>query len=258
MGVQSLNPDILKYLGRIHSENDAIDNYKDARNAGFTNINLDMMFGIPGQTEEIWYEDFKQIIGLRPEHISFYSLQVEEGTSIFSDVVENRVRELDTITDRRMYHDAIDQLEASGYHHYEISNAALPGFESKHNLKYWSMKDYLGVGLGAHSFISGRRYGNTDILKDYLSTDRREGVTVSEELISKGEQMSEYIFLGLRKTEGIDLEDFELTYGEKFLDLFKHETDGLIERGLVIIENGNLKLTQLGLDLSNQVFVEYI
>lgn len=258
MGVQSLNDEVLRYLGRIHTAEEAVKNYFDAREAGFENINIDMMFGIPGQSEKIWHEDFKKIIDMRPEHISFYSLQVEENTPIFSDVIENRVTPIDQITDRKMYHDVIDQLFASGYNHYEISNAAFPGYESRHNLKYWSMKDYLGVGLGAHSFVGGKRFCNTEILKDYLSTDRSVGVDATEQEITGADHMSEYIFLGLRKTEGISLEDFEKQYGRKFLDLYKHETENLINRGLLELKGGNLKLTALGLDLSNQVFIEYV
>ncbi len=258
MGVQSLNNDILKYLGRIHSAEVAVKNYEDARIAGFENINLDMMFGIPGQSEKIWNEDFARIIDLRPEHISFYSLQVEEGTPVFADVMDGRVEEIDTVIDRRMYHHAINQLESAGYEHYEISNAALPGFESRHNMKYWSMKDYLGVGLGAHSFMGGKRFCNTEILKDYLSTDRAVGVSATEQEISGSDHMSEYIFLGLRRTQGINLDDFEKQYGKKFLDLYQHETEDLIGRGLLEIKDGNLKLTVLGLDLSDRVFREYV
>lgn len=258
MGVQSLNENVLKYLGRIHTAGEALENYNDARKAGFDNINLDMMFGIPGQTTEMWKNDFKKIVNTKPDHISFYSLQLEDKTPIFNEVMEGKVEELDQVTDRQMYHDAIELLEKGGYNHYEISNAAIFGKESKHNLKYWSMQDYLGVGLGSHSFINGKRFSNTEVLKDYLSTDGRREMIIVEHESSHADNMAEYVFLGLRKTEGISLDDFEKKYGKKFLDLYGHETEDLVNRGLLEIKDGNLKLTTLGLDLSNQVFMEYV
>jgi len=258
IGIQSLNDGVLRYLGRIHDSGQAIKSIEDAKSTGFTNINTDMMVGIPGQTAGIWQDDFKKILELKPEHVSFYSLQLEENTPVFSDVMEGRVEETDPIIDRKMYHDAIKLLDINGYRHYEISNAALSGFESRHNLKYWSMDDYLGLGLGAHSMMKKMRFCNTDNLKEYLSTDSSVGFSVPGEPVSKADHMSEYIFLGLRKTEGILLSDFEKEYGRKFLDLYRQETENLVKRGLLEMKDGYLKLTELGLDLSNQVFREYV
>lgn len=266
MGVQSLNDDILKYLGRIHTKEDAIKNYFDARKAGFENINLDMMFAIPGQTVDVWNDNFKDVIDLSPDHISFYSLQIEDKTPIFAEIMDGKVKELDPVTDRKMYHNAVNMLDSNGYHHYEISNAAKKGFESIHNLKYWSMDDYIGVGLGAHSYIKGneligkpsRRFSNTEILKDYLSNDVRDGLGVIEHDSTMTDNMGEYVFLGLRKIDGISLKAFENTFGKKFLDLYGQETEEMINRGLLEQNGDNLRLTELGIDLSNQVFVEYV
>lgn len=258
MGVQSLNEDVLKYLGRIHNEYEVYKNFDDARVAGFENINLDMMFGIPGQSNKIWENDFKDVLKLSPEHISFYSLQVEEGTPVFVDVMEDMVSLPDEITDRRMYHTALDLLAANDYSHYEISNASKPGFESRHNLKYWSMDDYIGVGLGAHSFIDGKRSDNTELLKEYLSAPSIMGMVHSIYENTKSDHMSEYIFLGLRKTSGINLIEFEKVYNKKFMELYQEEVDSLMSRGLLEINGHHLRLTSLGLDLSNQVFMEFV
>ena len=258
MGVQSLDSDVLGYLGRIHSAQDAVNNYQEARKAGFDNINIDMMFGIPGQSFEVWRRDLKKIIDLNPDHVSFYSLQVEDKTPIFYDIVSGKVDEIPAETDRLMYHDAINTLTDSGYNHYEISNAAVSGKESRHNLKYWSMQDYIGIGLGAHSFVDNKRFSNTEILKDYLATDGKKDTLVIEHESSRADNMAEYVFLGLRKTEGISLSEFEKKYGKKFLDLYKYETEDLVNRGLIEIKDGRLRLTRLGLDLSNHVFMEYV
>ncbi|MDR1027881.1 MAG: radical SAM family heme chaperone HemW, partial [Clostridiales Family XIII bacterium] len=163
IGAQSFDPRILGFLGRIHGAEDTRRVYAAARAAGFENINLDLIFGIPSERIETWEGDVAAAVALEPEHISFYSLQFEEGTPLWGDLMDGRIEELSDIEDRRMYHGAIDALAQAGYAHYEISNAAKPGFESRHNLKYWSMDDYLGVGLGAHSYVNGRRFANTSV-----------------------------------------------------------------------------------------------
>lgn len=258
MGVQSFNNDVLKTLGRIHDSKTAIDSYNKARAAGFSNINLDLMFGIPGETSEIWEKDISTMKELDPEHVSFYSLQVEEGTRIFHRIMDGDVEEVDEIIDRKMYHHALEELKKAGFVHYEISNAAKPGFESRHNLKYWSLGDYLGFGLGAHSYINSRRMSNTEILKDYLSAESSASMTVWQYENTVNDEISEFVFLGLRKTKGISLGDFSKIFRKDFLDIYDVETEDLMKRGLLEIKEDHIKLTDLGRDVSNKVFSEFV
>jgi oxygen-independent coproporphyrinogen-3 oxidase len=257
-GVQSFNDEKLKYLGRIHNADTAIKALFGARRAHFENINLDLIFGVPGETRAAWCNDLETAIHLEPEHISFYDLQIEEGTPVCEDVVRGRVEEVGELEDRLMYHDAIKKLKKAGYVHYEISNAARPGYESRHNLKYWSMEDYLGVGLGAHSYTSGRRFSTTEDLAVYLAADSSGEMTGEIYSNKRSDEISEFIFLGLRRTDGISLNAFRERFGVEFDALFADETRSLIERKLLQRNGDVLKLTQLGLDLSNVVFLEYV
>jgi oxygen-independent coproporphyrinogen-3 oxidase len=157
-----------------------------------------------------------------------------------------------------MYHAAVDALTAAGYEHYEISNAALPGRRSRHNLKYWSMDDYLGFGLGAHSYLDGRRFVNTEFRGDYIKARTSEQMVSSYYNNTRGDEMSEYIWLGLRRTDGISLSDFSSRFGEDFMTIYEHEAENLIERKLLTRDGDKLRLTALGLDLSNVVFREFV
>jgi oxygen-independent coproporphyrinogen-3 oxidase len=258
LGVQSFDDDMLRLLGRIHSAREAAEAYAAARVAGFDNVNIDLIFGLPGQTAQAWGADIRKAIGLRPEHISFYDLLLEEGTPLQADVAEGRLEALSDIEDRKMYHAATRALSDAGYVHYEISNAALKGRESRHNLKYWSMDDYLGIGLGAHSYISGRRSSNTEFMNDYLGARDSRQMVSNYYNNTKGDEMSEYVWLGLRRTKGISLSEFARKFGEDFMQLYAEETENLIERRLLAIEGDRLRLTPLGLDLSNVVFREFV
>jgi oxygen-independent coproporphyrinogen-3 oxidase len=260
IGAQSFNEKHLKYLGRIHDASDIFTCYEDAVSSGFSNINVDLIFGLPEQTLSEWEEDVRTLLGVGPAHISFYSLQIEEGTQVFSDIMSGRATEADEFDDRRMYHIAKELLSGSGYVHYEISNSAKPGFESKHNLKYWSLQDYIGVGLAAHSYVCGHRFSNTSELTDYLSSAKSIDMIDFIHKNTRGENMSEYVFLGLRKTEGINLSHFKKEFGRDFWETYGEETESLIGRGLLEVEeaHGQLRLTELGLDLANSVFVEYV
>jgi oxygen-independent coproporphyrinogen-3 oxidase len=257
-GVQSFNDDTLSRLGRIHSSDDAARSFGDARAAGFENINIDLIFGMPGQEAAAWIKDVETTIALHPEHISFYDLQLEEETPLYEDVMSGRIDAISDLEDRLMYHCAIDTLTRSGYEHYEISNAALPGMMSRHNLKYWSMDDYLGFGLGAHSYIGGRRFSNTEFLSDYVKADNADRMVSGYYNNTRGDEISEYIWLGLRRIKGIDLGDFSERFGVDFMSLYAEETENLISRKLLTRDGNNLRLTQLGLDLSNIVFREFV
>jgi oxygen-independent coproporphyrinogen-3 oxidase len=185
-------------------------------------------------------------------------LTPEEGTPIFDELTQGYTSALSDLDDRIMYHSAIELLDTAGYKHYEISNAAKPGFESRHNLKYWSLAEYLGLGLGSHSYVDGVRFANTESLADYLSASNLDALNEFVHVNSEHDNIAEYIFLGLRKTEGINLVAFSILFGKDFWQLYGEETKKLIERGLLEHEGSILRLTSLGLDLSNQVFSEYV
>lgn len=266
IGVQSFRDEILRALGRMHTAEEAKNAFRMAREAGFENINLDLMFSIPGLTEEIWEQTLREAAALSPEHLSFYSLQLEEGTEFYRLYKEGRLEIADDETDRRMYHTAVRLLKETGYCHYEISNAARPGFECRHNLKYWSMEDYLGLGLGASSFTGNCRFANPSDLDRYESRYAdpenhqtalpREGVCPN----SEADSVFEYVFTGLRKTAGIDLSDFERRFGKPFETYYGKllpYLDRLEREGMICREQGRLAFTLAGLDISNGILSEF-
>lgn len=260
IGVQSFDNSILQTLGRIHNKNDAFYAYQRAKKAGFENINLDLMFGIPGQTMKVWKETVRQCIFLEPAHISLYSLQVEEGTPIY-DLIRNGVLEpTPEIVDREMYHTALKMMKHAGYHQYEISNCARRGMESRHNLKYWSYEEYLGIGLGASSFADGSRFRNCSRMRDYIkalkaSTEPIDVSTVED--FSKREEMGVFMFTGLRKADGVRLSVFRQLFGE---DLFSVYDKSILNKykGLLIYSGDRLYLSERGMDLSNQIMMEFV
>ena len=272
IGAQSLDNGLLKTMGRIHSGDDFLENYKLARKCGFTNINIDFMFSIPGQTIDLWRKSLNAVLTLEPEHISFYSLQLEEGTPFFQMFMDGEFVEICDETDREMYYLALKTLKEMGYTHYEISNAAKDGFECKHNLKYWSLAEYLGLGLGAHSYMDGVRFSNLRALDSYIEVGRQKGNGSNETMNSisnspfvdwihrntKQDDISEYIFTGLRKMQGIDLSDFNHRFGRGIDSIYGKEIQKLINDKLVEIVDGNLRLTAKGIDISNKVLAEFV
>ncbi len=277
MGVQSLDDGLLRRLGRIHRSREFYETFTILREAGFDNINTDLMFALPAQQEKTWEKTLEDVISLKPEHISFYSLIIEEGTLFYEDFKAGKLNVTDDETDRKMYSFALKKLAKSGYRHYEISNAAIPGKESKHNLKYWNMENYVGFGLGAHSFIDGARFCNTDDLEKYSRIYAKNECTSSKSL-KKGEQggfrvpeqyklinyndkkdnMEEFIFTGLRKIEGISEKYFKEFTGcdlmkEYFAPIEKMKKEGLLEQ-----PDGYIRLTRKGLDFANYVIREFI
>ena len=260
IGVQSFDNSILNLLGRIHDKNDALNAVRMAKKAGFKNVNVDMMFGIPGQTLKMWRDSLRQCIFLRPEHISLYSLQIEEGTP-FQKMVDNGTLEpTPDRVDRTMYHDAIDMLTQAGYNHYEISNVALPGYESRHNLKYWSYKEYLGLGPGASSFMGGHRFKNASSVLEYLKYIKKGLPPVKPEDVERytpREEMGVFVFTGLRKTAGFDIRDFEKTFNLDFFDVYDPSIITNL-KGLIEMEGFVMKLTEKGLDVSNRVMSEFV
>ena len=215
-GLQSTNNEELKLLGRIHTYEEFLESYKMARECGFHNINVDLISAIPRQTVESWEQSLKEIVKLNPEHISAYSLIIEEGT-LFAKVYgegTSKEEELPTEDEERlMYQRTEEILNDAGYHRYEISNYAKEGKECKHNLGYWERKDYLGLGLGASSLIDNVRFKNTDDMETYIRfASNPFQMREDEEKLSKEAQMEEFVFLGLRKMKGISIKEFEVTF----------------------------------------------
>ncbi len=261
IGVQSFDNGILKILGRLHDKNQAFNMIQNARKAGFDNINIDLMFGIPTQTSKVWIDTLRQGIFLRPQHISLYSLQLEEGTEMYRRVYEDRtLTATPEIIDREMYHDAIALLRKSGYRHYEISNAALPGYEGKHNGKYWAYQEYLGIGLGASSFFKGSRFRNHERMSSYIKAIKENRVPVDEasvEHYTERDEMGIFVFTGLRRAEGVSLDAFRRQFG---MDLFSVYDPAILRRhkGLINLYDDHLYLTEAGMDVSNTVMAEFV
>ena len=255
LGLQSTDAEELKLLGRIHSYEEFLKSYEWAREAGFSNINIDLMFAIPGQTGEAWRQHLYQVAELNPEHISAYSLIIEEGTPF----AEQNLDLPDEDTEYQMYEDTAEILERYGYRQYEISNYAKQGYMCRHNAGYWQRLEYLGFGLGASSLYGGMRFSNTHQMQEYLKESRnpdqiRKDVTV----LSRNEQIEEFMFLGLRMTEGISEKKFEENFDVRLMDVYgdilqKYEETGFMEH----IET-KWRLTRKGIHVSNHILADFL
>ena len=255
LGLQSTDAEELKLLGRIHSYEEFLKSYEWAREAGFSNINIDLMFAIPGQTGEAWRQHLYQVAELNPEHISAYSLIIEEGTPF----AEQNLDLPDEDTEYQMYEDTAAMLERYGYRQYEISNYAKQGYMCRHNAGYWQRLEYLGFGLGASSLYGGMRFSNTHQMQEYLKESRnpdqiRKDVTV----LSRNEQIEEFMFLGLRMTEGISEKKFEENFNVRLMDFYgdilqKYEETGFMEH----IET-KWRLTRKGIHVSNHILADFL
>ena len=254
-GLQSTDAEELKLLGRIHSYEEFLKSYEWAREAGFSNINIDLMFAIPGQTGEAWWQHLYQVAELNPEHISAYSLIIEEGTPF----AEQNLDLPDEDTEYQMYEDTAEILERYGYRQYEISNYAKQGYMCRHNAGYWQRREYLGFGLGASSLYRGMRFLNTRRMQEYLKESRnpdqiRQDVTV----LSRNERIEEFMFLGLRMTEGISEKKFEENFDVRLMDVYgdilqKYEETGFMEH----IET-KWRLTRKGIHVSNHILADFL
>ena len=279
MGVQAMDNDRLHFMGRIHTAENVVRDMALIRRKGFDNVNLDLMFSIPGETTEDALEDLRKILELKPEHISCYSLQIEEGTPFGEMAAAGKLTEVSDEEDRRTYHEICKALWKAGYEHYEISNFARPGYRSRHNSLYWDMSDYIGVGLGASGFVNGCRYKNITDIEDYISSfgilpvleGARITVPLEEEHINDGfDNISEAVFTGLRRREDITYEDaldafgpcgYEGSEKDKFWQIFaeaKEEAEEYARRGLLVIDDDGLRLTEYGIDISNQIMSLFV
>lgn len=261
MGVQSMDDDILRRLGRIHTARDVIRDVQNAREAGFDNINLDLMFAVPGSSLETTLIDIEAVTSLEPEHISFYSLQLEEGTAFFKKFEQGELTEVPDEIDRAMYHAGTKLLKEKGYEHYEISNFAKRGYESRHNLKYWEMAPYMGLGLGASSFIDNSRVMNVCSLDEYFNLTVK-GIAPSAEVHENSEHdnVAEAVFTGLRKVEGIRYEDVLGNY-EKFWEYYSdvfEEARKYEREGKIVIGEEGMRLTDKGIDISNSIMALFV
>lgn len=255
-GLQSTKSDLLKLVGRIHSYSSFLEGYNLARNVGFKNINVDLMIGLPVQRLKDVQKDLERIVSLKPEHISVYSLIVEEG-SIIEQKIKNKELYLPSETlERKMYWTVKEELEKNGYIHYEISNFAKPGYKSKHNLACWNQEEYIGFGLAAHSYIDNKRYSNTIDFEEYF--DWPENSKIIHEIQRKEDKMKEYMLLGLRKIEGVEISEFKKRFVDNPIYLYREELNKLVTQDLIEIEEDNIKLTKKGIDLANLVWEEFI
>lgn len=257
IGLQSPNNRELKNLGRIHTYEQFEESYIEARLAGFDNINVDIMSAIPNQTVAGYEDNLRKVIALKTEHISAYSLIVEEGTPLYNMVERTHGRILPSEDeDREMYAMTKVMLAEAGYSRYEISNYAKPGRECRHNISYWERADYLGFGVAAASLLGKRRFTNTLDVASYIANpidDHSE-----EQLLTLNDEMEEYMFLGLRMMKGVDTERFGELFGKSFDELYGEITARQIEQGLMVRDGNRVRLTDIGIDISNTVMAEYM
>lgn len=259
IGVQSFDDGVLQSLGRIHTAKQAQEAFYMARQAGFNNINIDLMCGVPGQDEAILQATLEQALALQPEHISCYSLIVEPGTPMAEMVNSNQVVLPTEDADLAMYWQVIRELTAAGYVHYEISNFARPGYLCRHNLNYWNNGVYLAAGPGAHSCLGSERLVNeADPTTWARLVYAGSTAVVQREYISKDEQMDETMILGLRLLDGVSLTQFEQRFGQSLLAIYPEQVDKLQKNGLLKLQAGRLMLTSVGLPIANQVFMEFL
>lgn len=261
IGLQSTDNELLKRIGRIHKYEDFLQTYNMAREVGFKNINVDLMLALPGQTIAKLEKGLKQVIDLQPEHISLYSLIIEDGTKIEKMLKNNEITLPDENIERKMYWETKKVLEEAGYIHYEISNFAKEGYKSEHNWNCWSQKEYMGFGVAAHSYTNDVRFSNIDSIEEYIENYEQGNVTdnfVFHEKQTQSSKMKEYMMLGLRKIEGISIQEFKNKFVGNPLYIYRKELQKLVEEELIELELDKIKLTKKGLDFANIVWEEFI
>lgn len=255
IGLQSTDNDLLKQIGRIHTYEEFLEAYEIIKEAGFENINIDLMIGLPNQTIQMLKTALEEIKKLNPAHISVYSLIVEENTKIEKMIEKGELQLLDENYERQMYWYVKNTLELNGYKHYEISNFAKEGKQSKHNLNCWEQKEYIGLGASAHSYLNNVRYSNSAFTneEDWDFNNK----TIEEQQTSQ-DQKREYMLLGLRKIDGVSINQFKQKFVENPIYLFRKEIQKLVEEKLIEVDGDNIHLTNKGLDLANLVWEEFI
>lgn len=279
IGAQSFDDRLLLTLGRVHDSQDIEKTVEMARTAGFANLNLDLMFGVPDQKMDMWRSTVRSLLDLRTEHVSFYSLELSENTLFYRLYQQGKLQETPEEEDRKMYHYILQKLRQAGYGQYEISNAALPGYQCRHNIKYWDLQEYLGLGASAHSYIEHTRFANTADIKEYISMMERQDTGAAEQ--QKGlanaretsglkkadcvnayhrntyrEEVTDFVFTALRRSCGIQLKQFEERFDNPFWEIFgrqrgeirKFAAEDFVEDNGVV-----LRITEKGFDVANQI-----
>ena len=284
-GLQSANDEELKSIGRIHNYAGFLESYNLARKCGFDNINVDLMSALPGQTLKSYEETLNKVVRLEPEHISAYSLIVEENTLMYDRVKKAQIKGINILPDeeseRKMYYLTNNILRSNGYRKYEISNYSKPGKECKHNIGYWQRKEYLGFGIGAASLYKENRYNNISDINKYIevltnnikensinnvgnSSEVENQVNILNSIVKNLQQlterdrMEEFMFLGLRMMEGVSMEKFEQYFGKTYMEVYGKVQKRMEDKRFLINDNGYVKLTEFGIDLSNYVMSEFL
>ena len=273
LGVQSFDEEELRFLGRIHTAAGAAAAYDAARRAGFADVGLDLIFGLPEQRPSRWRRSLARALRLGPEHLSLYALTVEEGTPLARAMSEGKVQEPDEDAQAAMYTESEERLEAAGYEHFEISNWARPGHRCRHNLTYWETRPYLGLGAGAHSYLGGCRFANTPLPKDYIELVQASGPpeegaggldlsrmpqVASLERLDEQTEMADTVILGLRLAEGVSLRRFRERFGVGLEERYAQEISELTAWGLLEVSAGRLRLTKRGHLLANEAFLRFL
>ena len=261
IGLQSIQDDLLKQIGRIHNFEQFLESYKIARKVGFKNINVDLMLGLPNQRIKDLKESLEKIIELNPEHISVYSLIVEENTPIANKIEKGELQLPEEETERNMYWYVKNTLELNGYKHYEISNFAKPSYESKHNMNCWKQKEYVGIGAAAHSYRDITRYSNTENIEEYIKNVKKENLErnrIIHEIQKEDDTKKEFMLLGLRQIDGVQISEFKNKFGDNPIYLYRQELNKLVSEKLISIDDDNIRLTNKGIDLANLVWKEFV
>ncbi|WP_138204742.1 radical SAM family heme chaperone HemW [Haloimpatiens lingqiaonensis] len=257
IGLQAWQDDILKTLGRIHTLEDFKNSYKMARDYGFKNINIDLMFGLPNQSLEDWKETLRNVINMEPEHLSCYSLIVEEGTAFYKNIEKLSLPSEEE--ERSMYIETVNFLKENLYEQYEISNFARQGKKCRHNLIYWNLEEYIGCGSGAHSYLNDERYYNQEDICHYIELmESKNSAQVDKHKNSTKENMEEYAFMGLRKIQGISKKEFKDRYGIDIYDVYGNIIDKYKAMNLMIEEEDRIFLSEEGIQVSNVIMSDFM
>lgn len=261
IGLQSTKDELLRQIGRIHDYNQFLETYKLARKVGFENINVDLMIGLPNQKIMDLKESLNKIIELQPEHISVYSLIVEEGTPISKKIQSGELTLPNENEERNMYWYVKNTLELSGYNHYEISNFSKKGYESRHNMSCWNQCQYFGFGVAAHSYRDITRYSNITDINEYIKNIQKGNLSknrIIHEIQKESDTEKEYMLLGLRKIEGVKINDFKAKFVKNPIYLFRNELKKLSDENLIAVDANTIRLTPKGIDLANLVWEEFV
>lgn len=259
MGVQTFDQDLLKRLGRTHANDDVLRAVETAREVGFSNISFDLMYGLPGQTMAQWDETLERAFAFGMPHFSAYSLIIEPKTVFYNLMVKGKLNTVTEDLEGDMYERLMEEMEKHGLHQYEISNFAKPGHESRHNLLYWDNEEYIGVGAGAHGYVNGVRYSNHGPLKKYMEPlESGERPVLDATPVSTKAQMEEEMFLGLRKTAGVDIAHFEEKFGAPLEKVYGEILRNETTKGNLAVEQGHVRLTHKGRFVGNEVFEQFL